>query len=79
MHDQGAQHPDAPDLPVRDDPATGENARRPHAEPAVDDGPPVLPDVALDDTDRGWGDDLREAGSGRDRQWYQRERPPHWE
>jgi hypothetical protein len=36
---------------------------------------PVLPDVAPDDTDRGWGDEP----SQRDADWYERERPPHHE
>jgi hypothetical protein len=68
------------DLPVPAAPTIDENATRPprSAAPAGDDQP-VIPDVALDDTDRGWGDDLRERGSGRDEDWYRRERPPHWD
>lgn len=72
--------PDAPDLPVRADRPADDNASRSSSrgEPAVDEQP-VTPDVSLDDTDRGWGEDLRESRGGRDDEWYRRERPPHWE
>jgi hypothetical protein len=38
-----------------------------------DDEDPVLPSVSSDEVDIGWGDEP----SGRDEDWYRRERPPH--
>lgn len=40
-----------------------------------------LPEQTVDDTDVGWGDDeaAAEAAANRDRDWYERERPPHHE
>jgi hypothetical protein len=43
--------------------------------PACDDEP-VLPQVARDERDVGWGDDPEGV---RDEAWYRRERPPHHE
>ena len=42
---------------------------------------PVLPDRSRDDLDVGWGDDpaLGRDPGARDDDWYQRERPPHYE
>jgi hypothetical protein len=38
----------------------------------------LLPEQTGDDTDVGWGDDEQAAdASVRDRDWYERERPPH--
>jgi hypothetical protein len=37
------------------------------------DDRPVLPEVTSDERDVGWGDEP----SGRDDEWYRRERPPH--
>jgi len=49
----------------------------------------VLPEQTRDDTDEGWGDDRGGADVGpaggpdgtwsRGDDWYERERPPHWE
>ena len=76
----GADPSAEPDLPVPGAPAPGENATRPlRSAAAVGDDRPVIPDVALDDTDRGWGDDLRDRSGERDEDWYRRERPPHWD
>ncbi len=37
-----------------------------------------LPEQTGDDTDVGWGDDEPPAETAeRDRDWYERERPPH--
>jgi hypothetical protein len=36
-----------------------------------------LPDRTSDERDEGWGD--RDASGERDRDWYERERPPHHE
>jgi hypothetical protein len=48
-----------------------------HPAPPVADGSddedPVLPSVSRDEVDIGWGDEP----SGRDEDWYRRERPPH--
>jgi hypothetical protein len=41
------------------------------------DDEPVLPAVASEDRDEGWGDE-HDAGR-RDDDWYRRERPPHHE
>lgn len=70
-----------PDLPVRGAVPAGENATRPSTTRAASAGDeqPVTPDVSQDDTDHGWGDDLRDPRGGRDEDWYRRERPPHWE
>jgi hypothetical protein len=43
--------------------------------PAVE--PPTLPDRSADENDEAWGDS--EGTGGRDRAWYERERPPHHE
>jgi hypothetical protein len=38
----------------------------------------LLPEQTGDDTDVGWGDDERVAEEAvRDKDWYDRERPPH--
>ena len=38
----------------------------------------LLPEQTGDDTDVGWGDDEQAAEEAvRDRDWYERERPPH--
>ena len=40
----------------------------------------MLPEQTGDDVDVGWGDDAAAAeASERDREWYERERPPHHE
>ena len=61
-------------------------AERPSGPPSRrgDDSPsrrrddlPVLPDITEDERDVGWGDDR--DGGRRDRDWYERERPPHHE
>jgi hypothetical protein len=44
----------------------------------------VLPDRSSDDLDTGWGEDVsadrpNRRSSGRDAEWYRRERPPHHE
>jgi len=57
--------------------ATDRSGDRPPAGGPVDR--PVTPDVARDDTDLGWGDDLWSGRGERDEDWYRRERPPHWE
>ena len=39
-----------------------------------------LPEQTGDDTDVGWGDDeAAQEVAERDRDWYERERPPHHE
>lgn len=47
---------------------------------AVSSGPeddaPVLPEQTRDDTDDGWGSSGRDGAAD---EWYERERPPHWE
>jgi hypothetical protein len=55
----------------RSDPGGGREAA-----PRRDDEP-VLPEVAQDDRDLGWGEDPHPAR--RDAEWYRRERPPHHE
>ncbi|HZE51057.1 MAG TPA: hypothetical protein VE074_15905 [Jatrophihabitantaceae bacterium] len=39
--------------------------------------PPVLPDRPTDEHDEAWGESDRRGE--RDRDWYERERPPHHE
>jgi hypothetical protein len=86
-HDAERAEPAAqPDLPVRAEASAGQNAgraassgTRPAGARSASDDQPVTPDVSLDDTDHGWGEDLRESRGGRDDDWYRRERPPHWE
>ena len=77
--------------PVADDPAAGGRlpgrARRRHrrvvrpgtgpAEP-VEAEQPSAPSRAPDDGDVGWERPDEAEGSGRDADWYRRERPPHW-
>jgi hypothetical protein len=55
-------------------PPPGRRATRPDPDRS-DDGAPVLPSVSSDEVDLGWGDEP----SGRDEDWYRRERPPHHE
>lgn len=40
----------------------------------------VLPEQTSDDTDRGWGDEPPDRGSGEDAELerLRREKPPHW-
>ena len=60
--------------------ATGRNGdRRSAGAPVAPADRPVIPDVARDDTDLGWGDDVWSGRGERDEDWYRRERPPHWE
>jgi hypothetical protein len=42
-----------------------------------EDDAPVLPDQTRDDTDDGWGSSGTRDGAADE--WYERERPPHWE
>jgi hypothetical protein len=41
-----------------------------------EDEPPVLPDRPSDERDEGWGEAQPDQ---RERDWYERERPPHHE
>ncbi|GAB4068738.1 hypothetical protein GCM10028777_28630 [Angustibacter speluncae] len=52
-------------------PGTGPTER---AEPEQ----PAAPSRAADDGDVGWERPDETEGSGRDDDWYRRERPPHW-
>lgn len=47
------------------------------AEP-VEPEQPAEPSRAADDGDVGWERPGETEGSGRDDDWYRRERPPHW-
>lgn len=51
--------------------------QQPPVEPVdpVEPVEPVVPARSADDADVGWGD---YPEPGRDDDWYERERPPHW-
>jgi hypothetical protein len=70
------ERPDGP-MPERPEERRDAADGRPTVPPAapVREEPPVLPDRSPDDSDEGWGE---RGGGGRDDDWYERERPPHW-
>lgn len=55
-------------------PHNADEVEKPSVAPTQRAAGPLIPSVASDDLDVGWG----EEANGRDDQWYQRERPPHW-